>query len=136
MYERFFITTLMFFEIFYSDTHKLFIQWYKNLIIETVLGGLSSTIYTLTIIFVIGSFVAMQAFVKWENYQLKKSQIQTTPNSMLMSIKKLGTVSILVILLGFLHIYIIFLIPYHSKTVTFHLLKVFFGSKVMFFNSS
>jgi cytochrome b subunit of formate dehydrogenase len=93
------------------------------LIIVTVLGGLSSAVYKVTIIFVIGNFVTMQSFVEWENYLLKKSQIQT--NKSPMSVKKLGIVSVLVILVGCLHIYIMFFVPNHSKNLTFHLGKVF-----------
>jgi hypothetical protein len=88
-----------------------------------ILGRLSSAIYTTNNICLIGSFLTMQSFVEWENYQLKKSQNWTKQNPI--SVKKTGVISIFVILVAGLHLYVLFSVSEDSKTQTYHLCKVF-----------
>ncbi len=86
-------------------------------------GSLSATMYIANNIFLIGSFITMQYFVEWENYQLKKSQTWKKQNST--SLQKPGIIAILVISLASSHLYVTFFISDDLKTQDYHMCKVF-----------
>jgi hypothetical protein len=79
--------------------------------------------YTVNHIFVLGSFVAMQSCVEWENYQLKKSQIVLNDTSQF-SVKKTGAVTLTVASVAASHLTLMFLFSEDSKTHVYYLFKV------------
>ena len=86
-------------------------------------GMVSTACYTATHIFLLGSFIVMQCFVEWDNYQLKKCQTMLSDESRF-SVKKTGAVTLMVVSVASSHLTLMFLFSDESKTHGYYLLKV------------